>query len=79
MAIDFIALGEDDAEAMYFLRYRVVVLVTLVACVALAGAGSSRSSRDGVQDADLSLVDDSVAERSKSELAINDEQRGHIF
>jgi Protein of unknown function (DUF1236) len=77
MLIDFIALREDDTEAMYFLRY--MALVTLVACVALAGAGSSRSSRDGVQDADLSLVDDSVAERSKSELAIDDEQRGHIF
>src|SRR5262245_37148954 len=54
---------EDDTEAMYFLRY--MALVTLVAC--------------GVQDADLSLMDDSVAERSKSELAIDDEQRGHIF
>jgi Protein of unknown function (DUF1236) len=77
MLIDFIALREGDTEAMYFLRY--MALVTLVACVALAGAGSSPSSRDGVQDADLSLVDDSVAERSKSELAIDDEQRGHIF
>src|SRR5262249_49120145 len=47
MLIDFIALREDDTEAMYFLRY--MALVTLVACVALAGAGSSRS-RDGVQD-----------------------------
>src|SRR5262245_38569989 len=77
MLIDFIALQEDDTEAMYFLRY--MALVTLVACVALAGAGASRSSRAGVQDADLSFVDDSVAERSKAELAIDDEQRGHIF
>jgi hypothetical protein len=77
MTIEFIALGEDDTEAMYRLRY--MALVTLVACVAFVEAGPSRSSRDGVQDADLSLVDDSVAERGKSELAINDEQRGHIF
>jgi uncharacterized protein DUF1236 len=77
MAVEFIALGEDDTEAMSFLRY--MALVTLVACVALAGAEPSRSSRHGVQDADLSLIDDSVAERATSELAISDEQRGHIF
>jgi hypothetical protein len=59
---------------MYFLRY--MVLVTLVGCVAFAETRSSRSSRDGVQDA---LADDSVPERGKFELAINDEQRGHIF
>jgi hypothetical protein len=77
MTIEFIALGEDDTEAMSFLRY--MALVTLVACVALAGAEPSRSSRHGVQDADLTLVNDSVTERATSELAISDEQRGHIF
>jgi hypothetical protein len=59
---------------MYFLRY--MALVTLVGCVAFAETGSSRSSRGG---ANLALVDDSVPERGKFELAINDEQRGHIF
>lgn len=63
---------------MYSLRYS-VVLVTFMACVAFTAAGSSRSSRGGVEDADLSLVDQSVAERGTSEPAIDDEQRGHIF
>jgi hypothetical protein len=63
---------------MYSLRYS-VVLVTLMACLAFTTVGSSCSSRDGVEDGDLSLVDESVAERGTSELAINDEQRGHIF
>jgi hypothetical protein len=44
-----------------------VVLVTLLACVAFTAVGSSRNSRDGVQ------------ERGTPELAISDEQRGHIF
>jgi Protein of unknown function (DUF1236) len=56
---------------MYSLRYS-VVLVTLMACVAFTAVGSSRNSRDGVQDADLS-------ERGTPELAISDEQRGYIF
>jgi hypothetical protein len=63
---------------MSSLRYN-VVLVTLIACVVFAADGSSRSGRDGIEDADLSLVDESVAERGTSELAISDEQRGHIF
>jgi Protein of unknown function (DUF1236) len=50
---------------MYSVRYS-VVLVTLMACVALT-VGSSGNSRDGVQ------------KRRTPELAINDEQRGHIF
>ena len=74
MAIELIGLGEEETEAMYFLRYS-VVLVTLMACVALAGVGSSRSSRD----ADLSLMDESGAELVTSELPISDEQRGKIF
>jgi hypothetical protein len=53
---------------MYFLRC--MVLVTLLGCVA---------SRDGVQNANLAFADDSVPERGKFEVAINDEQRGHIF
>jgi hypothetical protein len=63
---------------MYSLRYS-VVLVTLMACVAFAAVGPSRNSRDGVQDADLSSVDKSVTVRGTPELAISDEQRGHIF
>jgi hypothetical protein len=51
---------------MYSLRYG-VILVTLMACVAFTAVGSSRNSRDGVQ------------ERGTPELAISDEQRGHIF
>jgi Protein of unknown function (DUF1236) len=51
---------------MYSLRYSVVI-VTLMACVALTAVGSSRNSRDGVQ------------ERRTPELAINDEQREQIF
>jgi hypothetical protein len=43
-----------------------------MASFALTGAGSSRSSWDGVDDANSFLV-------SKSELAINNEQREHIF
>lgn len=78
IAIEFIGLERDKTEAMYFLRYR-MVLLTLMACVASTGTGSNRSTHDGVQDADLSLVDQSVAERVTSELAISDEQRGHIF
>jgi Protein of unknown function (DUF1236) len=50
---------------MYSVRCS-VVLVTLMACVALA-VGSSGNSRDAVQ------------ERRTPELAINDEQREHIF
>jgi hypothetical protein len=66
MAIEFIGLGQERTEAMYSLRYS-VVLVTLMACVAFTAVGSSRNSRDGVQ------------ERGTRELAISDEQRGHIF
>ena len=51
---------------MYTLRYS-VVLVTLMACVAFAAVGSSRNSREGVQ------------ERGTPELAISNEQREHIF
>ena len=40
---------------MSSLRYR-VVLVTLIACVIFAADGSSRSGRDGIGDADLSLA-----------------------
>jgi hypothetical protein len=68
-------LGEDDTEAMSFLRY--VALVTLVACVALAGAEPSRSSCD--EYVDLSLMEATGAELVTSELPISDEQRGHIF
>jgi hypothetical protein len=53
-------------EAMYSLRYS-VVLVTLMACVAFTAVGASRNSRNGVH------------ERSTPELAISDKQRGHIF
>jgi hypothetical protein len=74
-AIEFIALGEDDTEAMSFLRY--MALVTLVACVALAGAEPGRSSRD--EYVDLSLMEATGAELVTSELPISDEQRGHIF
>jgi hypothetical protein len=62
---------------MSSLRYR-VVLVTVIACVVFAADASSRSGRHGIEDADLSLVE-SIAERGTSELAISDEQRGHIF
>jgi hypothetical protein len=55
-----------DLEAMYSLRYS-VVLVTLMACIAFTAIGSSRNNRDGVQG------------RGTPELAISDEQRGHIF
>jgi hypothetical protein len=58
---------------MYSLRCS-VVLVALMACVAFTAVGSGRNSRDGVQGADLS-----IAERGAPELAISDEQRGHIF
>ena len=51
---------------MYSLRYG-VVLVTLMACVAFTSVGPNRNSGDGVQ------------ERGTPELAISDEQRGHIF
>jgi hypothetical protein len=51
---------------MYSLRYS-AVLVTLIACVAFAAVGSSRNSRDGVE------------ERGTHELAISDEQRERIF
>jgi hypothetical protein len=51
---------------MYSLRYS-VVLVTLMACVAFTAVGASRNSRDGVH------------ERGTPELALSDEQRGHIF
>jgi hypothetical protein len=63
---------------MYSLRYS-VVLVTLMACVAFVAVWSSRNSRDGVQEADLSLVHKSVTGHGTPELAISDEQRGHIF
>jgi hypothetical protein len=66
IAIKFIGLGQERTEAMYSLRYS-VVLVTLIACVAFPAVESSRNSRDGVQ------------ERSTPELAISDEQRGDIF
>src|SRR5271166_1224229 len=52
---------------MYSLRYG-VVLATLMTCVAFTAVGSSRSSRDGVQE-----------ERGTPQLAISDEQREHIF
>jgi hypothetical protein len=51
---------------MYSLRYG-VVLATLMTCVAFTAVGSSRNSRDGVQ------------ERGTPQLAISDEQREHIF
>jgi hypothetical protein len=76
MGIEFIALGRDKTEAMYSLRYR-VVLLTLVACVAFTEVRSSRSSCD--ESADLSSMDASGAELVTSELAISDEQRGQIF
>jgi hypothetical protein len=63
---------------MSSLRYR-VVLVTVIACVVFAADASSRSGRHGIEDADLSLVDEPIAECGTSELAISDEQRGHIF
>lgn len=63
-------------EAMYSLRYR-VVLLTLMACVAFTEAGSSRNSRD--EYTTLSLTDGSVTDRGTFELSINDEQRRHIF
>jgi hypothetical protein len=51
IAIEFIGLERDKTEAMYSLRYR-VVLLTLMACVASTGTGSNRSTHDGVQDAE---------------------------
>jgi hypothetical protein len=51
---------------MYNLR-RAVALVTLLACAAFTAVGLNRDTRDGVQ------------ERGVPELAINDEQREHIF
>ncbi len=51
---------------MYSLRFS-VALVMLMICVAFTAVGSSRNSRDGVQ------------ERGTPELAISDEQRGYIF
>jgi hypothetical protein len=50
-----------------------------MACVAFVAVWSSRNSRDGVQEADLSLVHKSVTGHGTPELAISDEQRGHIF
>jgi hypothetical protein len=50
---------------MSSLRYR-VVLVTVIACVVFAADASSRSGRHGIEDADLSLVDESIAERGTS-------------
>ena len=51
---------------MYSLRFS-VALVMLMVCVAFTAVGSSRNSRDGIQ------------ERGTPELAISDEQRGYIF
>jgi hypothetical protein len=56
-----------------------VALVALMACVAFTGATPSGSGRDSVEDADSFFMDRSLAKRRASELAINDEQRGHIF
>ena len=67
IALEFVGPEWEGTEAMYFLRQS-VVLVTLVACVALLTViGSGRSSRQGWQ------------EHGTPELAMSDEQRGHIF
>jgi hypothetical protein len=59
--------------------------VTLVACVALTAAGHlSFSSRDEVDASESFLMDEIIGgvgfrKRATSELAISDEQRGHIY
>jgi hypothetical protein len=63
---------------MCSLRYN-VVFVALMACVAFTALASNRDRRDGIRDADLSSLVGSVTERGRPELAISDEQRGHIF
>jgi hypothetical protein len=50
-----------------------------MACVAFTGAAPSGSGRDSVEDAGSLFVDPSLAKRLASELAMSDEQRGHIF
>jgi hypothetical protein len=65
MGVEVIGLGRDKTEAMYSLRYW-VVLLTLMACVAFTEAGSSRSSRD--ESADLSLMISAVLSSSHSSL-----------
>jgi hypothetical protein len=63
---------------MHCLRH-LVALVALMACVAFTGAAPSGSGRDSVEDAGSLFVDPSLAKRLASELAMSDEQRGHIF
>jgi hypothetical protein len=63
---------------MHGLRH-LVALVALMACVALTEAVPSGSGRDSVVDADSFFMDRSLAKRLASELAMSDEQRGHIF
>jgi hypothetical protein len=63
---------------MHCLRYT-VVLVTLMACIAFPGAAPSGRSRDSVEHADRFFMDWSLAKRLASELAMSDEDRGHIF
>jgi len=59
--------------------HHLVVLFALMACVAFTGAVPSGSGRDSVEDAGSFFMDRSLAKRLASELAISDEQRGHIF
>jgi hypothetical protein len=73
-----LSIYDGTSEAMHCSRH-LVALVALMACVAFTGATPSGSGRDSVEDADSFFMDRSLAKRRASELAINDEQRGHIF
>jgi hypothetical protein len=73
-----LSIYHGTSEAMHCSRH-LVALVALMACVAFTGATPSGSGRDSVEDADSFFMDRSLAKRRASELAISDEQRGHIF
>jgi hypothetical protein len=65
---------------MSSLRYGMVT-VTLMVCVVVAAAGyPSLSSRDGVDNTDMSSMDATGFMKGViSELTMSDEQRGRIF